>query len=42
VRAEARETLAGHVEGADPATRDRVLTLLEEVDSAGPELRLAA
>jgi HEAT repeat protein len=42
VRAEARETLAGSVEGADPATRDHLVTLLEEVDSAGSELRLAA
>jgi hypothetical protein len=42
VRAEARGTLEGNVKGADPATRDRLVTLLEEIDRAGSELRLVA
>ena len=42
VRAEARETLVGSIEAADPVTRERLVALLDEVDNTSAAVRLAA
>jgi len=43
VRAEARATLESSLEGAaDPVTRERLVALLDEVDTAGTAIKAAA
>jgi HEAT repeat protein len=41
-RADARETLIGSIEGADPTTRQRLIELLAEVDGSAATLGIAA